>query len=97
MVYLNGGPSHLDTYDPKPDAPVEFRGEFKPIKTNVNGMQISEHLPLHATIADRFAIVRNMKFTQEGHTPRVCTPASCAATGRRRLRHQQAALRREGA
>src|SRR5262245_25520466 len=68
MVYLNGGPSHIDTYDPKPDAPIEFRGEFRPIKTNVNGMLISEHLPLHAKIADRFAIVRNMKFAQEGHT-----------------------------
>jgi uncharacterized protein (DUF1501 family) len=68
MVYLNGGPSHIDLYDPKPDAPVEFRGEFAPIKTNVTGMQIGEHLPLQAKIADRFAIVRNMKFQQEGHT-----------------------------
>src|SRR6187431_269914 len=54
MVYLNGGPSHMDMYDLKPDAPVEYRGEFKPIKTNVTGMQISEHLPLHAKIADKF-------------------------------------------
>jgi uncharacterized protein (DUF1501 family) len=68
MVYLNGGPSHVDTYDPKPNAPVEFRGEFKPIKTNVAGTFLSEHLPLQATIADRFALVRNMKFQQEGHT-----------------------------
>src|SRR5262245_52568132 len=41
MVYLNGGPSHMDMYDLKPDAPVEYRGEFKPIKTNVAGMEIS--------------------------------------------------------
>ena len=68
MVYLNGGPSHIDTYDPKPDAPVEYRGEFKPIQTNVPGVQISEHLQLHAKIADKFAIIRNMKFQQEGHT-----------------------------
>ena len=68
MVYLNGGPSHIDMYDPKPEAPVEYRGEFKPIQTNVTGMQISELLPLHARIADKFAIVRNMKFQQEGHT-----------------------------
>jgi uncharacterized protein (DUF1501 family) len=68
MVYLNGGPSHIDMYDPKPDAPVEYRGEFKPIRTNVPGVQISEQLPLQATIADKFAIVRNMKFQQEGHT-----------------------------
>jgi uncharacterized protein (DUF1501 family) len=69
MVYLNGGPSHMDMYDMKPDAPVEYRGEFKPIKTNVPGMDICEHLPLQAKIADQFAIVRNMKFQQQGHTP----------------------------
>jgi uncharacterized protein (DUF1501 family) len=68
MVYLNGGPSHIDMYDPKPEAPEEYRGEFKAIKTNVTGMQISEMLPMHAKIADKFAIVRNMKFQQEGHT-----------------------------
>jgi uncharacterized protein (DUF1501 family) len=68
MVYLNGGPSHIDMYDPKPEAPEEFRGEFRPIRTNVPGVQISEMLPLHAKIADKFAIVRNMKFQQEGHT-----------------------------
>src|SRR5262245_34852482 len=68
MVYLNGGPSHMDMYDLKPDAPVEYRGEFKPIQTNVAGMQISEHLPLQAKIADKFAIIRNMKFEQQGHT-----------------------------
>ncbi len=68
MVYLNGGPSHMDMYDLKPDAPAEYRGEFKPIPTNVTGVRISEHLPLHAKIADKFAIIRNMKFQQEGHT-----------------------------
>jgi hypothetical protein len=68
MVYLNGGPSHMDMYDLKPDAPVEYRGEFKPIKTNVPGMEICEHFPLQAKIADKFAIIRNMKFQQEGHT-----------------------------
>src|SRR5688500_17672153 len=68
MVYLNGGPSHMDMYDLHPDAPVEYRGEFKPIRTNVNGMQICELMPLQAKMADRFAIIRNMKFQQEGHT-----------------------------
>jgi hypothetical protein len=68
MVYLNGGPSHMDTYDLKPDAPEGYRGEFRPIRTNVPGVQICEHLPLHAKIADKFAIVRNMKFEQQGHT-----------------------------
>jgi hypothetical protein len=69
MVYLNGGPSHIDLYDLKPDAPVEYRGEFKPIKTNVPGFDICELMPLQAKIADKLAIIRNMKFQQQGHTP----------------------------
>ena len=48
LVWLAGGPSHIDMYDLKPDAPAEFRGEFKPIDTNVPGIQIGEHLPLQA-------------------------------------------------
>jgi hypothetical protein len=68
MVYLNGGPSHIDLYDLKPDAPVEIRGEFKPIKTNVPGFDISELFPLQAKIADKLAVIRNMKFQQMGHT-----------------------------
>src|SRR5262245_10606484 len=48
MVYLPGGPSHMDMYDLKPDAPMEFRGEFKPINTNVSGVNISEHFPMQA-------------------------------------------------
>lgn len=68
MVYLNGGPSHMDMYDLKPDAPVEYRGEFRPIRTNVPGIDICEHLPLQAKIADKFAILRNMRFRQQGHT-----------------------------
>ncbi len=68
MVYLNGGPSHIDMYDPKPEAPVEYRGEFGAIQTNVPGMLISELLPLQAKIADKLAIVRNMRFQQQGHT-----------------------------
>ena len=68
MVYLNGGPSHVDMYDMKPDAPAEYRGEFKPIRTNVPGFDICEHMPLQATIADKLAVIRNMKFLQQGHT-----------------------------
>ena len=68
MVYLNGGPSHVDMYDLKPTAPAEYRGEFLPIKTNVQGIEISEHFPLQAQIADKLAIVRNMQFKQQGHT-----------------------------
>jgi hypothetical protein len=69
MVYLNGGPSHVDMYDLKPQAPVEYRGEFAPIETNVPGMAICELMPLQAKIADKLAIVRNIKFLQQGHTP----------------------------
>src|SRR5438067_12627432 len=48
MICLGGGPSHIDTYDMKPDAPSEIRGELRPIKTNVSGIEISELLPLQA-------------------------------------------------
>src|ERR671939_439741 len=58
MIYLPGGPSHMDMYDLKPDAPKEFRGEFNPIKTNVAGVQICEHMPLQAKMWDKLACVR---------------------------------------
>ncbi len=69
MVYLQGGPPHLDMYDMKPDAPAEYRGEFRPIKTNVPGLDVCELLPLHARIADKLSIIRNVKFQQQGHAP----------------------------
>jgi hypothetical protein len=56
-------------YDLKPDAPVEFRGEFKPIQTNVPGMDICELMPLQAKIADQMTIVRNMKYRHDFHAP----------------------------
>ena len=48
MVFLQGGPSHIDIWDPKPDAPANIRGEFKPIKTKIPGTQISETMPMMA-------------------------------------------------
>ncbi len=69
MVYLAGGPSHIDMYDLKPAAPVEYRGPFKPIQTAVPGMAISELMPRQAKIADRFALIRNMKFNCTFHQP----------------------------
>jgi hypothetical protein len=60
MIYLPGGPSHMDMYDLKPDAPKEFRGEFKPIDTNVAGVQICEHMPLQAKMFDKLACVRSI-------------------------------------
>jgi hypothetical protein len=68
MVYLNGGPSHVDLYDMKPEAPVEYRGEFRPIRTNVPGFDICELMPRQARIADKLAVIRNMQFKQQGHT-----------------------------
>src|SRR5262245_24847701 len=69
MVCLSGGPSHMDMYDLKPEAPVEYKGEFKPIHSNVPGIDLCELFPLQAQVADKFAIVRNMHFKQQGHTP----------------------------
>jgi hypothetical protein len=60
MVYLPGGPSHMDMWDLKPDAPKEFRGEFNPINTNVPGVQICEHMPLQARMWDKLAVVRSL-------------------------------------
>ena len=67
LIWLAGGPSHLDMYDLKPDAPAEFRGEFRPIATSVPGIDISEHLPLQAKIMDKLAIVRSAYHTNAGH------------------------------
>jgi hypothetical protein len=60
MIYLPGGPSHMDMYDLKPDAPKEFRGEFNPIATNVPGVQICEYFPLQAKMWDKLACVRSI-------------------------------------
>ncbi len=64
MVCLAGGPSHMDMYDMKPDAPADFRGEFRPIKSNVPGFDICEHMPLQAKIADKLALVRTVQFVE---------------------------------
>jgi hypothetical protein len=67
-IHMNGGPSHQDIFDLKPDAPVEYRGEFNPIKTNVAGMHICEHLPGLAKMADKFAVVRSLVGSSAGHS-----------------------------
>ncbi|MFO0807727.1 MAG: DUF1501 domain-containing protein [Gemmataceae bacterium] len=66
MLFLVGGPSQLDTWDPKPDAPAEIRGPFKPIATNVPGMQITEVFPRMAKVADKFSLVRSVYHTATG-------------------------------
>jgi hypothetical protein len=67
FINLTGGPSHMDTFDLKPNAPAEFRGQFNPIKTNVPGVEISEHLPKLAQCADKFAILRGVTHTLGAH------------------------------
>lgn len=69
IVFLQGGLSTIDTWDMKPDAPVEFRGEFDPIATNVPGIQLCEHLPQLAKHADKFALVRSFGHSNSGHGP----------------------------
>jgi hypothetical protein len=64
MVCLAGGPSHLDMYDLKPNAPAEYRGDFRPIRTNVPGFDICELMPLQARIADKLALVRTVQFVE---------------------------------
>jgi uncharacterized protein (DUF1501 family) len=65
MIYLPGGPSHLDTYDLKPSAPAEFRGEFRPIRTNVPGVDICEFFSRQAQIWDKLAVVRSIVASDE--------------------------------
>lgn len=67
MVWLRGGASHLETFDPKPEAPSEFRGPYSAIDTNVAGIQICELLPSLAKIADKYALLRSIAHTGGGH------------------------------
>ena len=67
FVRLGGGPSHMDTFDLKPEAPDTHRGEFKEIETNVSGIRICEHLPKLAQCADKYAILRGVSHTLAAH------------------------------
>jgi uncharacterized protein (DUF1501 family) len=67
FINLPGGPSHMDTFDLKPNAAAEYRGTFNPIKTNADGVEISEHLPKLAQCADKFAILRGVSHTLAAH------------------------------
>ncbi len=70
MVWLRGGASHIDSFDPKPDAPAEIRGEFATIPTAVPGVRFTEHLPLCAGLMDKLAVVRGIASVDIGdHTP----------------------------
>ena len=78
MVYLPGGPPHQDTFDLKLDAPSEIRGEFRPIPTNLPGLQICEHLPRLARIADKYTVIRSIADGIDDHSDFMCQ------TGRRK-------------
>jgi len=67
LLWLDGGPGHMDTYDMKPEAPAEYRGIWKPIATNVPGMEVTELFPLQARIADRFSVVRSLHHNSGDH------------------------------
>ena len=67
ILYLSGGPSQLDMWDMKPEAPQEVRGTFRPIPTNVPGIHVSEHMPRMARLADKYTIVRSMSHNEADH------------------------------
>ncbi len=67
LIWLDGGPTHYETFDPKPDAPAEIRGEFEPISTALPGVQFSKHLTRLAAIADKIAVIRSIRHDQGNH------------------------------
>ncbi|MFN3650166.1 MAG: DUF1501 domain-containing protein [Armatimonadota bacterium] len=72
MIFLCGGPPHQDMWDLKPDAPSEIRGEFKPIGTNVDGIQVTEHMPRLAKMMDKFTIIRSLVGARDEHASQIC-------------------------
>ncbi|MCA9010609.1 MAG: DUF1501 domain-containing protein, partial [Planctomycetaceae bacterium] len=69
LFWLSGGPSHLDMWDPKPEAPSEIRGPYRTIATKIPGVQFCEHLPLQASIADKLSVIRSVDCSASNHTP----------------------------
>lgn len=67
VLWLWGGPSHMETFDLKPDAPLEYRGEFRPIASKVPGLELSEHLPRLARVGDKLALIRSLHHDSPGH------------------------------
>jgi hypothetical protein len=67
LIWLDGGPTHYETFDPKPEAPKEIRGEFEPIRTKVPGARFSQHLKRLAALADKLAVVRSIRHDQGNH------------------------------
>ena len=72
FLFLYGGPSQIDVWDMKPNAPEEFRGEFRPIQTTVPGIQICEHLPRMARMAQHYSLIRTLHHVNRNHQPAGC-------------------------
>ncbi|MBP88934.1 MAG: hypothetical protein CMJ64_19835 [Planctomycetaceae bacterium] len=87
MIFLSGGPSHQDMYDLKMQAPKEIRGEFKPISTNVTGIQICEHMPRLAKMMDKFAIIRSLYGSPDQHASDICMSGWPIGAGERQSGH----------
>src|SRR5262245_46551680 len=71
FIYLLGGPPHLDMFDLKPNAAAEVRGPFQPVSTTLPGVQVCEHLPRLAKLAQRYALVRSVSHNNHNHTPMI--------------------------
>jgi len=67
VICLQGGPSHIDLWDMKPDAPSEYRGEYRPMRTRLPGLDICDQMPLQASIADKLAVIRGVRFIENNH------------------------------
>src|SRR4051794_31813729 len=67
LIWMDGGPSHYETFDPKPDAPIEFRGQFDAIPTKTTGVRFSQHMKRLASISDKFAVIRSIRHDQGNH------------------------------
>ena len=89
LIWLDGGPSHYETFDPKPDAPSEIRGEFKAISTSVPGVQFCEAVPNLAKAADKLTIVRSICHKDPNHGRR----PECSRSARPTLPPPQSILR----
>lgn len=81
LVFLNGGPSHLDMWDMKPDLPKEMRSEFQPIATSVRGVQVCEYLPRLSRLMDHCTLVRSVHHNEVAHAPAVYTALTGIPSG----------------
>src|SRR5205807_6576220 len=83
LLWMAGGPSHIDTWDPKPDRPLQNRGPFGVTRTRLPGVLLCEHLPRQAALLDRFTLIRSVDCRTSNHEPnKVFQTGNLAAEGR---------------